>query len=506
MFSFFRIKRVQFFYFFLSLLFAVSALVYVYLFSYSTSPLYPYYYGGDSAQFLTMGKAWFLGKIPYRDMFDHKGPFIFFIDMLGYALTGGKSTSGVAFLQMLFMFSDLLIIYITARMYEIKRIPSIFISLTSLLAIKYNYIDGNTVEEWCLPFLLYSFYLILKYFKQEKSCNPSNGLVFGLTAAVCLFTRVTNLLPVIFGIIGIFINLLVQKRNKNIWKNILSFLVGFGILAVPFGIYFAANGCFYEFLNGTIFFNIKYAEKLDAWHISTDANGVRAFLKTYFLHYCIFLSVIFVWIKKNYSLMLILLCTGLSEVYIFWNGTGYGQYPLVCLPQFVLLLCEIYTSNTEPEKESKIFQQISFYLAFWFLGVCFYESAAGAKDYGNMYMHQSDRGWEGLMAEIPEEDKESFVAYGDNSFKEIYLLTDTMPCYKYFAIQEWHAMMSAEIKSDIHKTFADGNAKYILTVSSTDNINDVLAERYHLVDSQNNMSLYQLNGCEEQPPSLHSSK
>lgn len=50
-----------------------------YVFSFSTSWLYSYYFGGDSAQLLTMGKAWYLGKLPYVDMFDHKGPFIFIV-------------------------------------------------------------------------------------------------------------------------------------------------------------------------------------------------------------------------------------------------------------------------------------------------------------------------------------------------------------------------------------------------------------------------------------------
>ena len=36
---------------------AVIATIYVLMFSYSTSPIFPYYYGGDSAQFLTIGKA-----------------------------------------------------------------------------------------------------------------------------------------------------------------------------------------------------------------------------------------------------------------------------------------------------------------------------------------------------------------------------------------------------------------------------------------------------------------
>lgn len=41
-----------------------TGFIFVLNFSYSTSPLTPYYWGGDTAQFLTIGKAWCLGKIP----------------------------------------------------------------------------------------------------------------------------------------------------------------------------------------------------------------------------------------------------------------------------------------------------------------------------------------------------------------------------------------------------------------------------------------------------------
>lgn len=70
------------------ILFALLSIGCVYDFSFSTSWLYPYYFGGASAQFLTMGKAWYLGKLPYVDMFDHKGPFIFIVVLDALQLRG----------------------------------------------------------------------------------------------------------------------------------------------------------------------------------------------------------------------------------------------------------------------------------------------------------------------------------------------------------------------------------------------------------------------------------
>ena len=68
------------------LLLLAIAVGFTLVFSVSTSPLYPKYYGatelidgGDSLQFQQIGKGWLEGKVPYRDMFDHKGPIIFLL-------------------------------------------------------------------------------------------------------------------------------------------------------------------------------------------------------------------------------------------------------------------------------------------------------------------------------------------------------------------------------------------------------------------------------------------
>lgn len=70
------------------------------LFSYSTSPVYSISWGHDSAVFQIIGKGWLDGYIPYRDLFDHKGPLLFLINAVGY-MVGGKN--GLFVLQCCFM-------------------------------------------------------------------------------------------------------------------------------------------------------------------------------------------------------------------------------------------------------------------------------------------------------------------------------------------------------------------------------------------------------------------
>ena len=84
---------------------------FVYYFSGTTSPVIPDYYGDDSAVFQVVGKAWTNGKIPYIQAFDHKGPFIFFVEALGYLI----GNYGVLLMQWLFMSANFFGIFKIAR-------------------------------------------------------------------------------------------------------------------------------------------------------------------------------------------------------------------------------------------------------------------------------------------------------------------------------------------------------------------------------------------------------
>src|SRR5690349_17265741 len=64
----------------------------------------------DSGVFLYVGWRLLNGDIPYRDVWDHKPPLIYFIDALGLTLAP-HSLWGVWFLQFIFIFFTLFFIY-----------------------------------------------------------------------------------------------------------------------------------------------------------------------------------------------------------------------------------------------------------------------------------------------------------------------------------------------------------------------------------------------------------
>ena len=65
--------------FFLSILFLLICT--------KSSPLYPFNDWVDSNAFFTMGKGMINGKVLYRDLFEQKGPLLYFIHGLSYLIS-----------------------------------------------------------------------------------------------------------------------------------------------------------------------------------------------------------------------------------------------------------------------------------------------------------------------------------------------------------------------------------------------------------------------------------
>ena len=64
----------------------------------------------DSGVFLYTGWRLLNGDIPYRDVWDHKPPLIYFVDALGLSLAP-DSLWGIWILQFVFIFLTLLLVY-----------------------------------------------------------------------------------------------------------------------------------------------------------------------------------------------------------------------------------------------------------------------------------------------------------------------------------------------------------------------------------------------------------
>lgn len=210
---------------YIRIMLSLLAITFVLAFSYSTSPFYSTFLWGDSEQFLSIGKLWLSGLIPYRDVFDHKGPLIFLINMLGFAMTGTKT--GVCIIQCFCFIITLNMTYNICRLAVKNNIYILFSILTAIFVYIPTYGAGNYVDEYTLCCSSVCVYFLLKYFyAKPETHSPYVSIMYGLAFSACLMTRATNAVVLCCGVFVILIDLIKRKQYKNIFWNGIAFILG----------------------------------------------------------------------------------------------------------------------------------------------------------------------------------------------------------------------------------------------------------------------------------------
>lgn len=467
--------------------------IFVFLFSYSTSVLYPEVYGNDTAHFMSVAYAWLNGKVPYLEVFDHKGPLIYFIDMIALMLFDCNKT-GISAIQIIFMcFSTIGVLY-TCRLYSNKNIYGTIGVVVFLFAVLRNYHEGNSVEEYCLPFLVWSLYGITKWFmgKREEH-NAWWALLYGITAGVCAMTRITNMAPICGGIFVISIVLLARKEVKNFFENVLGFMGGFIGFQLPFYVYFAIKGALKEMLYTVFLFNVEYSNVNKNYFIQTSNSGtIQEFAKNYYVFYIVFAIVIIHIIHNDWLQAMAFLISGALEAYIFITGFAFVSYPLVCAWHVVALLLGIHRLLND-NNELRVFAILLASSLCIYLHNNIYDKAFIARDWYNIWHDPVVREYDRLLEDVPLDERQQVIAYGGNEFKEFYIRTKITPYYKYYVIQDWITGVTPRIETEMHEEYKNGDVKWIIAGGSTAKISDVLESRYSVYDSTDNYTLYKLN-------------
>lgn len=109
----------------------------------------------DSSVFSYVARVILNGGMPYRDAFDHKGPLIYLINVVGLLISDWK---GIWVIEVVTLFSTFFIMYRIARLF-VSRIWSLLILLTSSCLLGTFYKGGNLTEEYAMPFIAAGIYI-----------------------------------------------------------------------------------------------------------------------------------------------------------------------------------------------------------------------------------------------------------------------------------------------------------------------------------------------------------
>lgn len=460
------------------------SILFVLIMSYTTSPLYGqgYTFAGDSTIFQLIGKAWSDGYVPYLELFDHKGPVIFFIDMLGFSLCGNKI--GVCLIQIISIFISAIFVYKLVRM-KTTSWMALLGTVITFLSLSYTYSAGNSTEEFSLPFLCASVYFIFKYYNNMDNSvkHPRQyAFFYGVSFSAMLLMRVTNAVILCSFVLAIMIYLILKKEWKNLFQNAVYFILGCFVIIVPFYLYFNHFGVAYDMLYATILYNMKYATNMGTKNIK-ECLQLLSF--SYPLLILVFVDLTYLIKKRNWMSLGVLLAAVL-ELYLFYSSALFGHYYmvlLICLPMaifFVLDEKEYFMSSALLKNCMIVTTLICVLYSGYKSAYACLSSLIGFENNNILAIELNEKN-NSLASVIPEEERDSVASYnvGSNWFLD----TGIYPCYKYFTLQEWQGKFDSDLENNVTEYFTSGEAKWIVSSIqiNNDEIQKYLDEQYRVV-------------------------
>ena len=123
-------------------------------------------FGRDSSVFYTIGRGIAQGKAAYKDMFDHKGLYLYLLNALGVLISDWHML-GLWLVETLFVLADCFLIFRIARkLGHSDRTALLTVLLTMAFAACY-WEGGNLTETYGLLPELISFSVILNVFQDD---------------------------------------------------------------------------------------------------------------------------------------------------------------------------------------------------------------------------------------------------------------------------------------------------------------------------------------------------
>jgi hypothetical protein len=219
-----------------------------------SNPLFSYP-GRDGGTFLYIGSLILKGKFPYLDVWENKGPLVFYINAFGLFLANG-SRWGVWLLEFLFLFFAAYIGYslIKSLMGSLPALIGTFVWVTAAAMVLQG---GNFSEEYSL---LFSFAAMLFYLKGlERPDSKSYGLLIGISLGANILLRPNNISVQVAIMGAYFILALIFKDWRLFIQGSILIALGGILVVAPVILYFALHGALIEMINVVLVFNYQYS-------------------------------------------------------------------------------------------------------------------------------------------------------------------------------------------------------------------------------------------------------
>lgn len=399
-----------------------------------SSPFYPFNDWVDANAFFTMGKGLFNGKVLYKDLFEQKGPFLYFIYGIGY-LISNTSFLGIFIIE---------VISFTICLYYCHKIINLFLNkkeyliilplLGAILCTSHAFTHGGSAEELCFPFLAYSLYSFLRYLIKNEM-NYSIILTNGLIAGLVFMIKYTLLGFWFIWIICILFNYFKQKEYQKFLFSVMFYLLG---IFIPYGIwliYFLIKDGLGDFIYSYFIVNIFSYTKEGGIIIGLE-NFLKSLMNNGLVIFILMMAVPnFIKDMKINKINKIFLFLAIifSILGIYIGGVVYRYYILI------VLLFSIFSFIKLIKYYQKLINKVFNWRYSYLLYITFYVIVVLSSFFlsDNIYMFARDKNSLAhyKFAQIINQEKNPTILNYGKLDLGIYTLTNVVPNVKYFEEQ-----------------------------------------------------------------------
>ena len=450
-------------------------------------------YGGDSDIFVMLGKLTKGGMIPYKEFFDHKGPFIILVEYMACLVPNYKV--GVFILELIFLSISLIAVYCICKLYFSTK-KSVIISVISLFILNVYYEGGNLTEEYCLPFLMWSAYFFVRYVnRQDKSVVTHNkwfAFFYGITFAVCALTRITNAMPLCAMVFVIAVYMLFQKQYMEILKNALALILGIIVMVLPFALYFIKNGALDEVIYATFTYNFRYAEsQVGAGLTITQRIKMLVYLVPVIMSFFVAVFKGKIFKEKKLTAISIALMSILA-IALQMNGQDYRHYLMIWMPLLIMTICILDVKNIK----NILFRWIVIASLVGTVLIVGEKNVMLLRDSYNYCQQNREKSYNKsinqVLNEITKQKRSKVLAY--NIPAKFYISADLKPCYKYCILQDWQCAHDKDMEQEFETMLKSLKAEYIVIPANAQNKHDeFLQEHYHVKYKNGEFQLLEIN-------------
>jgi len=471
-------------YIFLSFITIITML----FFAYNNSPFVERM-GEDGGIFLLMGRNLAEGGTLYKDLFDHKGSVIFFLNALPQLFV--KGTVGVWILEIIFMAMSLCLLYKTA--YKLLKNPSAILPpLLYLIISGLLFNGGNYTEEYSNLFSIIALYIFVTWMEsRETKISQNQGVILGISLAIVFFTRPNNIVFIISVIAYIGISLL-KGNIKQAFNFAAMVIVGISIITGIIVIYHIQQHTLGEMIYATVLHNLDYCrEGIRAKQtIPLIYNSFKKWmlLINAFVGYSIIRC--FIYKNRKYGVFLIL-ASITTVISIFISGREFQYYLLLETPVMALSSILILVHGTKDLKEylkKEWKKAVLLNLIVLGLIINFGKNPVRIKANIQSYKEACIE----LSSYIPIDEQKEVFGYDVPAMW--YYITDITPCYKFYTMQEWMAKTNPKIKEDINAFVLKEQPKWIIAYNeaagTNHNLMEELLKNYELIYHNESGYLY----------------